>query len=409
MRLICPNCDAEYEVDDAAIPSSGRDVQCSSCGHAWFQGHPQVQAEAEDEAELFGTPEADAPSAVDWEPEDILARAEGTAPDAPAELGQAERDLVEPERVDRRQQDRRQTDRGQSDRGQSDRGQSDRGQSDRDPQDGGEQDRDLQDRDPQDGDPQDGGQPEADLDTPSPVSEAAPEGHEIVASEAEPELQPDPQPEPLRRSIDESVLAVLREEAEREAAARRGERPRLETQTEMTLPESPRSFVSRPAVARPSASRLSVSRPVADPLAAAVPPVPLPAATEAAAVSATSAAIEAPSVTIPGAPRKRELLPAIEEIKSSLNPTLDPEEETFGGLSAPPRNGFGLGFVLVALVAVVLLAVYVMAPLISETVPTLRGPVATYVDTVNDLRRALDGQLQAVIGWLRGLAGGSAG
>ena len=37
MRLTCPNCQAEYEVDDRAIPDAGRDVQCSSCGHTWFQ------------------------------------------------------------------------------------------------------------------------------------------------------------------------------------------------------------------------------------------------------------------------------------------------------------------------------------------------------------------------------------
>ena len=37
MRLICRNCDAQYEVDNAAIPPDGRDVQCSGCGHAWFQ------------------------------------------------------------------------------------------------------------------------------------------------------------------------------------------------------------------------------------------------------------------------------------------------------------------------------------------------------------------------------------
>lgn len=37
MRLTCPNCDAQYEVDAAVIPDEGRDVQCSSCGHTWFQ------------------------------------------------------------------------------------------------------------------------------------------------------------------------------------------------------------------------------------------------------------------------------------------------------------------------------------------------------------------------------------
>ncbi|MBA98681.1 zinc-ribbon domain-containing protein [Sulfitobacter sp.] len=40
MRLICPNCDAQYEVPDEVIPTSGRDVQCSNCGQTWFQHHP---------------------------------------------------------------------------------------------------------------------------------------------------------------------------------------------------------------------------------------------------------------------------------------------------------------------------------------------------------------------------------
>ncbi len=40
MRLICPNCGAQYEVPDEVIPKSGRDVQCSNCGDTWFQHHP---------------------------------------------------------------------------------------------------------------------------------------------------------------------------------------------------------------------------------------------------------------------------------------------------------------------------------------------------------------------------------
>ncbi|MGC9368648.1 MAG: zinc-ribbon domain-containing protein [Paracoccaceae bacterium] len=50
MRLVCPNCDAQYEVDDALIPAGGRDVQCSNCGHTWFQraaGEPEPEAEEE--------------------------------------------------------------------------------------------------------------------------------------------------------------------------------------------------------------------------------------------------------------------------------------------------------------------------------------------------------------------------
>ena len=37
MRLICPKCEAQYNVADDAIPKGGRDVQCSTCGHTWFQ------------------------------------------------------------------------------------------------------------------------------------------------------------------------------------------------------------------------------------------------------------------------------------------------------------------------------------------------------------------------------------
>ena len=39
MRMICPNCGAQYEVDDNVIPDNGRDVQCSNCGHTWFHRH----------------------------------------------------------------------------------------------------------------------------------------------------------------------------------------------------------------------------------------------------------------------------------------------------------------------------------------------------------------------------------
>ncbi|WP_323770522.1 zinc-ribbon domain-containing protein [Antarctobacter sp.] len=37
MRLICPNCGAQYDVPLEVIPEAGRDVQCSNCGHTWFQ------------------------------------------------------------------------------------------------------------------------------------------------------------------------------------------------------------------------------------------------------------------------------------------------------------------------------------------------------------------------------------
>lgn len=37
MRLVCTECNAQYEIDAALLPETGREVQCSSCGHVWFQ------------------------------------------------------------------------------------------------------------------------------------------------------------------------------------------------------------------------------------------------------------------------------------------------------------------------------------------------------------------------------------
>ncbi len=50
MRLICPNCGAQYEVPDEVIPESGRDVQCSNCGDTWFQPHPDQQMAGTEQA-----------------------------------------------------------------------------------------------------------------------------------------------------------------------------------------------------------------------------------------------------------------------------------------------------------------------------------------------------------------------
>lgn len=56
MRLICPNCDAQYEVPDEVMPETGRDVQCSNCGQTWFQHHPDHMP-AENEARNTPAPD----------------------------------------------------------------------------------------------------------------------------------------------------------------------------------------------------------------------------------------------------------------------------------------------------------------------------------------------------------------
>ena len=43
MKLICPKCQAQYEIPDVAIPDTGRDVQCANCNETWFQAHPDAK------------------------------------------------------------------------------------------------------------------------------------------------------------------------------------------------------------------------------------------------------------------------------------------------------------------------------------------------------------------------------
>lgn len=101
MRLMCPNCDAEYEVDASAIPETGRDVQCSNCGHAWFQHHPELEADQEAESALYDPPpplskagmaEPILPSDLDWqvESDDPEAILDAMGRDAPSPAPAAE-------------------------------------------------------------------------------------------------------------------------------------------------------------------------------------------------------------------------------------------------------------------------------------------------------------------------------
>lgn len=87
MRLVCPNCGAQYEVDDRVIPHGGRDVQCSACGHAWYQMPAGREDEMADEApqvdeQLAGEePEAEADEAEELASDDDLTEEDVTDED----------------------------------------------------------------------------------------------------------------------------------------------------------------------------------------------------------------------------------------------------------------------------------------------------------------------------------------
>jgi predicted Zn finger-like uncharacterized protein len=51
MRLVCPNCGTQYDVDASAVPAEGRDVQCANCAHNWFQ-----EAEASQSSDVPSAP-----------------------------------------------------------------------------------------------------------------------------------------------------------------------------------------------------------------------------------------------------------------------------------------------------------------------------------------------------------------
>ncbi|WP_284165757.1 zinc-ribbon domain-containing protein [Frigidibacter sp. SD6-1] len=228
MRLICPNCNAQYEVDEAAIPAAGRDVQCSSCGHTWFQESAAALRERE------------------------LAEASAEPP------------------------------------------------------------------------PQEGA--------------SEPETAGLT-----------------RRKPDDSVLNVLREEAAREAEARRAEGTSLEVQEDfgpMAPPEPP----PRPA------------DPVEDD--------------------------DAPDPALVPRASRRELLPDIEEINSTLRPTSERGGDA-ASYDAPEtrrreRSGFRRGFLTSVVFMVLLLLPYVYSGPITRAVPALEGTVASYSAGVDAIRLWLD-------------------
>ena len=36
MIISCPSCNKKFKIEDALIPSKGRNLQCGSCNHNWF-------------------------------------------------------------------------------------------------------------------------------------------------------------------------------------------------------------------------------------------------------------------------------------------------------------------------------------------------------------------------------------
>lgn len=297
MRLICPNCDAQYEVPDDVIPPAGRDVQCSNCSNTWFFRPVRPEdLETPHDPEVSVTP----------------------APPAPP-----------------------------------------------------------------------------------PTAPAAP-----------------------RRQLDPQVADVLRQEAEFEARARAADQAQLETQPDLGLDAVPpiaqtqseanrRAEEARQRMARirgrdPSAP--AQPKPVA-PQTDTPPPAPTqqsePLTKNEAARAATAAASVAEA-------SRRDLLPDVEEINSTLRASEDRDQPQ--DAEAPHRDepkaksgGFRGGFIGILALAGLGIGAYVFETEITEQVPQAAAPLQQYVNTVDQGRTWLDGQVLAALAQLDAIAAQSGG
>lgn len=309
MRIICPSCLAEYEVDDAAIPQSGRDVQCSNCGHAWFQPGP-AQPPRDD------TDTGPEPGPDPAEPEPGVAVSGSAGPDDPAR------------------------------------------------------------NDPATAGPDDAAEAEAD-----PETDADPEADDES-----------PSPDLPRRQIDEAVLRVLREEAEREARARRAEAGLIETQPELGLEQVP-----PPRPERPRRQIIGESAPAR----------PRPPKRERAATrdrrSATGTTDSPPEALSEAPTTGRARLPDIEDVSPTLPGSAGAGDDGTGfELEEVRRRGrFRAGFLGMLVLAAFALLIYALAPQIVTLVPAAEPALSAYAGAMDRawlwMSATIDAAMRAIL------------
>ncbi|RRH73978.1 zinc-ribbon domain-containing protein [Falsigemmobacter faecalis] len=288
MRLICGNCDAQYEVEVDMIPPEGRDVQCSACSHVWFE------------------PGSGAPVPAPAAPGPVVPRRIATASFRPAPDAQFEDD--------------------------------------------------------------------------------------------EPDLPPlsDADLPPLRRApLDDEMLAILREEAERETAARAadafGAAPPAEEDPAppAATPEPQVIFAAQP-MAEPEPEPETAPRPFPPP----PPSRPEEEIEEARFIEEPPPADEPVDTEVPKVPlraSRRDLLPDIEQINSTLESTSQTEFAAGEALSAQAgqRSGFARGFALMILLALLLAVLYLKNDDLQAALPAAGPALSAYADLVDQARSGL--------------------
>ena len=362
MRITCPSCKAQYDVDPSMIPEAGRDVQCSNCAHTWFVKRTDEETAAAPEADERLPEEVEAEEAAGHGAEESEVWAEIAAAhsdEAPGDSdaaehettasGEADGETPEDEGADLDDRLRAAIDNSYGNLDERDEGEALRGS----------------------------------------VREAVAEPSLEASEPAEDETEARDEGGETKPALDDEVAGILREEAEFEATRRRGEEPppAFEPQGDLGLDEDRPSQILRERLDRMRGDGV---------------PEPTIASTVATATSRAAAPEES-------GPR-RERLPDIEEINSSLRPGETDEDDelpmSLAEVAATRRSGFRTGFAAVVLLVAVLIGAYVYAPQIIRAVPGAESAMITYVDIANSVRDRIDGMMAKAISGLNGLTGG---
>ena len=342
MRLVCPNCGAQYEVDDRVMPEGGRDVQCSNCGHAWFFTPPRpATTKAEDKPEpKIGVPTPSAPAAEEApasEPEPEQSPTTESTPEVePDAEAQESDDVAEVE-------------------------------NEAAPESGSDEVEVESD--------------EAKVEASEPEAEAEAEAEaEIEPVDAgdgdddDAEVTPMPAAAP-RKEVSKEVKQILQEEAKQELRARQAESHGLETQTDLGLDAAQKNNDEE--------------------LAARIRQMEVDAAAAEEEVEEKDLRSRDMLPDIEEINSTLDTPDGADDTRIDLGP--------MAGESASGGKGFRRGFSLTILLAVLLVSLYVLAPQISERFPQAQGALDQYTTMGDSVRLWLEGAMQSAIEKMRGL------
>lgn len=328
MRLVCPNCSAQYEIDVSMIPDEGRDVQCSNCGHTWFE-LPAPPEMMEAESAMAAEAAADPLSTEIQAEVEVEVESEASSE---VETTQVETDGL---------------------------------------------DEDLEEASESSADE-------------TPAFDDTPTARELEAEEEEVFGATTPKARP---AATKEALDILREEAAEEIEKRRAPPSvPIETQTDMGLEALSQRTPSRALRARMARldeeateekpekggrwrNRFGKGKAAEEPIS-----------------DETDFAEENQSNDDGYNEPRRDLLPDIEEINSTLASTKTRDEPS-PEVVAEQQRSFRQGFVIPVATAAILIVLYAYAPAIARQVPATETALLQYVDAANGARDAIQGLL----------------